>query len=146
MFENINAFQLASTMARHANERQSVIASNIANADTPGYRAKDIVPFADHFDRWDWASRPLEPAGNRPTMRPTETGGGAKPLLLTRPVETFGGPKEIDAPDETSPNGNTVSLEAQMVKSTVASRQHDMALAVYKHSLSFIRTAIGRPS
>ena len=148
MFEKINAFQLASSMARHANERQSVIARNIANADTPGYRAMDITPFTAQFERSGPAANGLFDALARAGLptRPPELLAGAKPTLATRPAESFGTPRTTDAPDETSPNGNTVSLESQMVKSTVASRQHDMALAVYKHALSFIRTSIGRPS
>ena len=44
MFADLDIFRLAHAMARHAGSRQSVIAQNIANADTPGYRRK-TVPF-----------------------------------------------------------------------------------------------------
>ena len=41
MFEGLEIFQLAGGVARHAASRQAVVAQNIANADTPGYRARD---------------------------------------------------------------------------------------------------------
>ena len=46
MFENLQVFKIAHAMAVHAGKRQSVIAANMANADTPGYRARDVAPFS----------------------------------------------------------------------------------------------------
>ena len=37
--------RIASAMASHASARQSVVANNIANADTPGFKARDTQPF-----------------------------------------------------------------------------------------------------
>ncbi|ACL59392.1 flagellar basal body rod protein [Methylobacterium nodulans ORS 2060] len=36
---------LALREAQHLSARQATVAGNIANADTPGYRARDVVPF-----------------------------------------------------------------------------------------------------
>jgi flagellar basal-body rod protein FlgB len=47
MFDRLEIFSLASAQARHAAARQAVVAQNIANSDTPGYRARDIGDFAD---------------------------------------------------------------------------------------------------
>jgi len=146
MFENIDSFKLASSLARHASDRQNVIAQNIANADTPGYRASDIADFASHFDKWDWAAhdttnvdRPSPPwrdsmAQMHIATRPEFGNFGKEPTIFSR----------FDAPDETSPNGNTVALENQMVKSAAASSEHNMALALYRSSVDFLRTAIGK--
>ncbi len=43
-----------------------------------------------------------------------------------------------------SPNGNTVSLEDQMVRGVEAQRQHTMALAVWQKSLDILRFSLGR--
>jgi flagellar basal-body rod protein FlgB len=136
MFENIETFKIASGLARHAADRQAVIATNIANADTPGYRAGDLGSFASQFDRWDWASRPLDgqTEGGMRATRPEHL-SGAKPMVLW---------DRVDAPDETSPNGNTVSLEGQMVKSASASSQHDLAMTLYRSSINLMRAAIGK--
>lgn len=42
--------EIAHRMAAHAAVRQSHIARNVANADTPGYRATDINDFAQELD------------------------------------------------------------------------------------------------
>ena len=47
MFETLEVFRMADAMTRHAGVRQNVMAGNTANADTPGYKARDVVPFAD---------------------------------------------------------------------------------------------------
>ena len=128
MFENIETFRIASGLARHASERQAVIARNIANADTPGYRAGDIGDFASQFN-----NSTLSTGGMRAT----------RPEHLTG-TKTVGVRDRVDAPDETSPNGNTVSLEGQMVKSAAASSQHDLAMTLYRSSINLMRAAIGK--
>ena len=43
-----------------------------------------------------------------------------------------------------SPNGNTVSLEQEMVKAASAKQDHDMALAIYRNTSAIIRASLGR--
>ncbi len=43
--EPIQLFELASRQAQWLTVRQNVVAGNIANANTPHYRAKDVQPF-----------------------------------------------------------------------------------------------------
>ena len=42
------------------------------------------------------------------------------------------------------PNGNTVSLELEMVKAVDADRQHGRALAIYRSGLTILRASLGR--
>lgn len=116
MLENLEIFNLATSRARHAAERQSAVASNIANADTPGYRAQDVVPFDDIYRR-------LEP------------GQSIRHADLSR---------RIDAGGPTSPNGNSVSLEMEMMRGVDAQRTHSRALMVYQSALTMLRTSMGR--
>ena len=51
MIQNLDLFKIASSMARHSVERHSVIAENIANANTPGFKAQDIEPFQEAYRR-----------------------------------------------------------------------------------------------
>ena len=51
MLQNLNILEMASAMARHAVQRHSVIAENIANADTPGFKAKDLEAFSETYRR-----------------------------------------------------------------------------------------------
>lgn len=126
MFEKLSLFQTASGMARHAVTRQETIAKNIANADTPGYRAKDVVSFADTYQ--------AEP---QTALRATRAGH-------LNAAEAAGLYQLHDAPGESSPNGNTVSLETEMMKATEVRHQHDLALSVYKSSLNILRSSLGR--
>ena len=43
-----------------------------------------------------------------------------------------------------SPNGNSVSLEGEMVKAADVKREHDLALAIYGKSLAILRASLGR--
>ena len=43
-----------------------------------------------------------------------------------------------------APNGNSVSLEAEMVKAVEVRQQHEMALAIYRSSSNVVRASLGR--
>ncbi len=49
MFEKLELTRMAQGLAAHAGARMGVIAHNIAHADTPGYRARDLLAFADVY-------------------------------------------------------------------------------------------------
>jgi flagellar basal-body rod protein FlgB len=115
MFDRLEIFALATGQARHAAARQAVVARNIANADTPGYRAQDIAGFAETWRRMQ-----------------AEAGQGDLPLRV------------IDAGTPASPNGNTVSLELEMLRGIEAQRAHSRALQVYGSALSVLRASLGR--
>lgn len=127
MFENLEIFKMAGDMARHAVTRQEVIAKNIANADTPEYRAKDIAPFARTYEQ-----------ASGTTMRATRA------AHILDPTETAADYEVFETSGATSPNGNTVSLETEMMKSSQVRHEHDLALAIYKSSMNILRTSIGR--
>jgi flagellar basal-body rod protein FlgB len=126
MYESLDIFRTAAAMARHAGAQQAVVAQNIANADTSGYRAQTIGAFADSY-RSD--------AGL--AMRTTRAGHQHGALIpgSARPMQTN---------DEPSPNGNSVSLETEMLNGVELAREHSRALAIYKHALGIIRTSLGR--
>ena len=127
MFKNLDVFKTAHAMGQHAAKRQSVVAQNMANADTPGYQARDIASFKEVY-RND---------GSASSMRASRPGHHGQAL------EASALPPELTTA-EVSPNGNGVSLEEEMLKSVEIKRQHDRSLAIYKSSLSVLRTALGR--
>lgn len=51
MFKEINVLKAAEIAARYAVERQALIAENVANADTPDYKTRDLEPFGDAFQK-----------------------------------------------------------------------------------------------
>ena len=122
--ENLSLFELASSLARHASQRHRVIAENVANADTPGYRARDVEDF-------------------RATVNEAFTARATRPGH-SGTAETLRAPRvfELELPPE--PNGNNVSVEDQAVRAAQAQGQHAMALAVYSKAVDIFRLGLGR--
>ncbi len=122
--------KLASSLARHSADRHALVAENIANADTPGYRAQDLRPFAEIVGR--------------------DAGRAREPMRATRPEHLLGGSGvaweavQATAADATSPNGNDVALGDQMTRATQAMGAHDRAMAVYGKTLAILKAGLGR--
>ncbi|AXC48577.1 FlgB family protein [Paracoccus suum] len=125
MLDRSGMMQMARSAMAHAAGRQLEIARNVANADTPGYRSRDVVPF--------------DP----------DTGAGQLALRQTRPqhlgeIGQAHLPRTRDAGGEPSPNGNSVSLEDEMVRAAEARREHELAVTVYQSGLRLMRSAINK--
>lgn len=120
--------RLAAAAASHATTRQSLVAQNIANADTPGYKARDLASFASLYD------------GSGPAPVPLRTTRAAHlPAPDTAPqVEV------VAAGGETAPNGNDVSLEGEMMRAVALRNEYDLALGVFRKSIDILRTSLGR--
>lgn len=128
MFKNLEVFRMSHDMARHAGARQAVIAQNMANSDTPGYTARDIMDF----------STQLKTETGEFSQRATRAGhlNGANGDL---------GYATIERPDTLGdPNGNAVSVETEMLHAVNTKRQHDRAVMIYKSALTMLRTAVRR--
>lgn len=127
MFQSLEIFQTATDMARHAGARQAVVARNIANADTPGFQAQTIPAFKDVYQVAD-------PARMRQT-RPGHVMGSGPTVAKIAPA---------DAGNPPSPNGNTVSLEDELLNAVAVSREHNRALTIYRHTMTVLRNGLGR--
>ena len=94
----------------------------MVNADTPGYRPRDLTAF-DPF-------------------------GGAASGRATRVGHLLGGHdrpwREVTEAGPLDPNGNGVDMETEVLRATDAQRAHDRALTVYSSSLDILRASIGR--
>ena len=126
MFGNIELFRLSQAVATHASSRLSLISQNVAHADTPGYRGKDIGSF----------SSLVREVGPQTDMRRSRAGHFASGSGV--------GTVRIDESAAVSPNGNSVSVEKELLKAAEVHQQHDRALAVYKSAMTILRTSIGR--
>lgn len=123
---------MAHGMATHAGRLQVVAAQNMANADTPGFQAKDLTPFKDTLQ--------TEKAGT--TQRATRSAH----LNGIAPDSSIVGQASVilDEKAQSDPNGNSVAIEDEILRAVDAKRQHDRALAIYRSSLNILRTSIGR--
>ena len=130
---DLGRFGLFSLLARrldYLDQRQSVLAENIANADTPDYRARDLQPFA----RYLAGSAParLELASTQPGHLAGARGPAAAGVGPAAGVY------------ETTPSGNAVNLEEQMIEMTRNAADHQLALNLYRKHAAMIRSALGR--
>ncbi|HEX8470931.1 MAG TPA: flagellar basal body rod protein FlgB [Brevundimonas sp.] len=113
-------------------ERQRVVAQNIANSSTPGYVARDL---------------------NQPTdFAAAMKAGGA--LQMTRTSAAHIAPPQTNvarfssesAPDsETTLDGNSVVLEEQMLKMSESRMAYDAAIGLYSKWMSMLRMAARKP-
>jgi flagellar basal-body rod protein FlgB len=120
MAHPVSILDLSSTMARHAATRHSLISQNIANADTPGYKAQDVADFADVMK-----------------ARAMDLQSGTSTAMTDMMAPT-------DRAVPGSPNGNTVSLEEELMRSARAQGDHEMAVSIYRTTLSMMKTAVGK--
>lgn len=124
MAADIGLFVLAEQRLEWVGQRQKQLAENVSNADTPGYRSKDLSPFASalsHFQVSPSLTSPLHLAG-------FSTGG-----IGTR-----------TASSEKGPDGNAVNVEDEMTK--VADDENTQALVgnIWKSYMGMFMTALGR--
>jgi flagellar basal-body rod protein FlgB len=112
---DVYLYKLAAQRIGYLSTRQSLIASNVANANTPSFKAQDLKPFAATLE---------------------ET---ALTMSVTNPAHITPTAQEIDAPrpsdeDATDANvsGNSVDMESEMVKLGEVSRDYSEATGIQK--------------
>jgi len=116
------------------NARQTVLSENVANADSPGYLARDLKPL-------DFADMVKSMSGSETTGLVT-----TDPHHIAVSSTQSTGYAGSDTPDtEAGITGNTVSLEAEMIKVADTQAQFQAATNLYSKALSMMRTAIGNP-
>lgn len=110
--------------------RQKVLAENIANADTPGFKPRDLR---------EPDSAPAGAARSASTVTIDRTdprhlavsSGAAEPA--TKAAARF----------ETRPSGNALNLEDEMLKVADNQSQYQLAATLYQKSLAMLRSAAG---
>jgi len=116
-------FALAARRLTWLDQRQTVLARNVANTDTPGYTPRDIAPFAATL---------ADAAGTMRRTSPRQLPGRSEPPLAARA-----------RPDGRQPDGNAVSLEMQLrdIADTATSQQ--LVTSIYSKYLAMFQLALG---
>lgn len=126
MVQSVQLFELAAQQARWLAARQSAIAGNIANVNTPGYGTVEIEPF----------ERVLN--SHRVSMVNTAPGH--------IPIGGAGSSYGMRAADEPSmlPSENSVVLENELIKSSEVRRAFDLNTAIVKsfHRMMMMNTKV----
>lgn len=129
---NVPIFAMLKTRMHWHQERQRVLAENVANADTPNFRPHDLAP---------------------PDMARASQASAAAPVVLARTdsahLQMSGGASSQFQPDrkspyEVRPAGNAVNLEDEMLKVAGNQMDYQAATALYGRSLGLLKTALGK--
>ncbi len=119
-------FGLAERRLQWLDQRQSVLAQNIANADSPNYAARDVTPFRSILAS---ASEPVRTSSLH--MNASGTSGDVSVRRERVPVER-------------TPDGNSVSLEDQMMKVADTDTNQQLVTTVVRKYMGLFRMALGR--
>jgi flagellar basal-body rod protein FlgB len=130
--DKIPLFKAMSQRMAWLNERQSVLAQNVANADTPNYRSRDLK--APSFS---------ELVGQRSSQLHL---AATQPNHLTGPGAAAQFRPEADRNVELSPSGNAVSLEDQMMKVSSTATDYQLTTSLYKQHIAMLKTVLGKGS
>ncbi|HEY0302017.1 MAG TPA: flagellar basal body rod protein FlgB [Rhizomicrobium sp.] len=113
--------------------RQNVLAQNVANADTPGFTARDLKP-VDFGDILKGATAAPQFRGGMTTTDPRHIS------LKPAGAAAFG---DFASPDVASnPNGNSVSLEQEMIRVADTQAEYQAASNLYAKAIDMMKTAI----
>ena len=129
---NLPILSMLRTRMHWHQERQRLLAENVANADTPQFRPRDLAP--PNFGRTFATSQaPLVLAATNAAHIQTAAGAGGSQFQLERRTA-----------HEVRPGGNAVNLEDEMLKVAANQMDYQAATALYGRSLGLIKAALGK--
>lgn len=115
--------------------RQEALAQNIANVDTPGYKAMDVAE--PDFKRMLGSSGggKLKMSATSPAHLGQGSGGLSSAFKMEKRKKT----------DELNPNDNNVVTEEEMAKIGQNQMEYQKVLNMYGKTVAMFKTAIGNP-
>jgi flagellar basal-body rod protein FlgB len=125
---------------KNLSHRQRVIAENIANGETPGFKARTVAApdFSSLVEVYGGS------AGKPNVRRPQVQLSGGMSALGARPPQGGGGVMLDGDISETKPDGNNVTLEDQLLKMGKVQSDFAAMTNLYRKQVSLLKTAIGR--
>lgn len=120
----VGLFDLAERRMSYLDRRSAVLAGNIANADTPGWKSRDLQPFTATL-----AQLGVVPERTSPLHLPGTSVNDPALLVLT---------------GETAPDGNAVRLDVELKKVADTDSAHMLVSDLWKKYLGMFNTALGR--
>lgn len=126
---DIQVFSIASQKARWLGDRQAVVASNVANASTPGFKAKDVAPFSAIM------------AGTKSGLTRTNS----RHLNIAGSTQTLSGTEiRTDPNGTTSHSGNSVSVERELIKGGEVTAAYSLNASIVKSFQKMILMSVRR--
>ncbi|HVY34860.1 MAG TPA: flagellar biosynthesis protein FlgB [Caulobacteraceae bacterium] len=144
--QSIPLFSMLRSRIGYLNQRQQLIAQNVANASTPGFTPRDLKPFK--VDAGMGGS-----AGSTLALAQVAQGASASSAgMISLSGGLSAGPAgetkygSVAAPDdETKIDGNQVALEDQMLKMNETRADYEAAVGLYEKAMSFLQMAAKVP-
>jgi len=132
--QNIGLFKAIAAKMGFLDKRQSVVAQNVANADTPAYQARDLVPvdFSSVLKAATGDTRSVQMQTSHPMHMPVA-------YELANPKN-----REQKFTYEVAPAGNAVILEEQMLKASETTLDYNLMTSLYQKNIAMLRMAIGQ--
>lgn len=124
---NIPLFKAMAAKLGWLGTRQGVLAENVANANTPGYRPADMKPI-------DFKAL-LGGSGVTRTLK----------LVTTAPNQIATPPNGVGGADRVESDGR-VELEDQMMKVSQTGTDYAFTTSLYQKQIALIKHAIGQSS
>jgi flagellar basal-body rod protein FlgB len=125
---DIPIFSMLRTKMEWHQERQKLLAENIANSDTPGFKPRDL-----ELPKFDEAPPPA--------VGLTLTSGSHIAAVGQSGTNFRASNKQSH---QVRPGGNAVSLEDEMMKVAANQMDYQAATALYQRGLGLLKTALGK--
>jgi flagellar basal-body rod protein FlgB len=133
--QNLGLFQALNAKMNYLDQRQKILAQNIANANTPDYKPKDLT-------KVDFGTV-LKDVTESNTLRPETT----NPMHMPSPHDIDDAKsRKMKRTYDVMPTGNAVVMEEQMVNSAQTSTDYNLMTTLYQKNVNMIRIAIGSGS
>jgi flagellar basal-body rod protein FlgB len=126
----LNIFAVLSKRMDWLSQRQKVLADNIANSDTPNYQPRDLNPSEFHRILRSQSPAVSPRATHAAHLQGTVSRGGS--ARAERQGKTW----------ETSPSGNAVVLEEQLIKVQETQSDYQTMVNLYRKHMDMFRTAL----
>ena len=131
MFEDLTLFAMAQRQVDYLARRQSVLSENVANANSPGYKEKDLAPVSFK----DLMAQPNE--GVRATV--------TNPMHLSPEVTPVRFEEvKVRSPEESKPDGNQINVEDQMQKIGDIKGDYELAVNLMMKHINMLKTALDK--
>ncbi len=138
---DINSLPLMAALKKRMawlNQNQAVLSENVSNADTTGYKAKqlakqDFSQLVDNLSGGDQAKPSMKMRTNHERHITADGGVTGKNFSVEKNDE-----------GEESLVGNNVVLEEEMLKVADNQMQYGMVVNLYKKNVGLLKTALGK--
>lgn len=131
--KNIALFQAMGAKMNYLSTRQGVLAQNIANADTPSYRPRDLTDV-------DFGAVLQDVSGSKKIRMERTTAGHMMPGGQLHDADS----RKSRVTYEVAPADNAVIIEEQMIKASQTTLDYNLMTNLMRKNVGMIQTALGQ--